>query len=247
MYVGYGTYGDPDFYQFTAGRASIIYNVRSVRSEYNNRRQGIMCELIVQGELSCLDGDLDTQISDFITAFAEDYKTLALYRDDNTMTNHALNIADANLVDGPWIDARSWPKGDRGEYASQRTFYIHGKALFRSTQSAADYIIKYHETIRIRGNGGPKVARLYDQAGNFVQPQIVPNTPVYVTQSGMSIGWQGYVLPLGPVNPTYLQNELSIEAPETGIQLSNGLGRYQMSWQYQMVQPSYAFYAPTVR
>lgn len=254
MYVGYGwnpalvsgtgTGTSPtEWYQFNVGRASIVFDVRGVRSDYNNRRIYNVMDLKVSGELHCDDGDMDDQISDFIDAFASDYKTLALYRDDDTMTRHTLDIDDPTLVDGPWVHARTWPRGDRGEYATQRTFMVHGRAIFDANTNP---ILRYHESVQTVGQGA-RYAALYDQDGNFIRPQVVPNSVVQITQSGYSIGWQGYVFPLGSVEPTYLDADRTVLVAETGRTGRADTMEYAYRWRYHMSAPTLSAYAPTIR
>lgn len=263
MYVAYG---DPalagsgsvsDWYKHVPNTASITFHVVPYRSKSTGHRYAVEYIMTVQGELpACHPTDptytLEEQIEDLITAYSTNRKTLALYNDDDTPTPHILDASTASgstLVDGPWVERRSWPEGDRGEYASHRTYFIEMHCIHDMVEpsDATSQIIEYHESIKYIGNGGPIWRIRYNQAGNAVTLQVVPKTPVVVIQSGWSKGWGGYVLPYSAVAPLYVHNDRVIEvlhSPTTG---TNKTKEYMMEWSYPMTIPTYVAYAPAYK
>jgi hypothetical protein len=266
MYVAYGDpalagSGVEYYYQHLPNTASITFHVVPYRSKTRGRRYAVEYIMTVQGELpACHPTDpsitLEAQIEELILAYSTNRKTLALYNDDGTATPHILDATDcggsgsgSTLVDGPWLERRSWPQGDRGEYASHRTYFIEMHCIHDMTEpgDATSQIIEYHESIRYVGNGGPIWRIRYDQSSNAVTMQVVPKTPVHLVQSGWSKGWGGYVLPSAAVQPAYVHNDRVVEIYHSPTIGTCKTKEYVMQWSYPMTIPLYAFTAPSYK
>jgi hypothetical protein len=197
--------------------------------------------MTVQGSLSCNDGDLDTQIENLIDAYSVNGKTLALYDSGGTRTRHALDATASSLLDGPKIVRHVWPKGDRGEYASCRSYYIEATAIQAYYDSSDPWqgILKYQEQLFYEGSGGASFRWVHDQIGNPTKRIRIPGTSFYLHQRGHGIGQTGYVLPLPAVEPTMVAPErtrLTYTSPTIGTGY-NGV-RYESQWNYTMELPN---------
>jgi len=174
MYVKY------DAYEHATNAASVIFEAFPIRSPLRGRRYAVRYRMTVQGELLECDGDLDTQIDTLVTAYAVDRKTLGLYHDDDSATRHLLSHTDPNLVEGPYVLYRSWPRGDLAEYAAFRTYKIIMEAIYDFSEivDPTCQIIEYTERIEYFGTGGPSWVARYDQTGVYRTQVIDPLTPV---------------------------------------------------------------------
>lgn len=241
MYVGYGTYGGSPWYAHQSGEAAIVFTVEQERSQWRGRRYARRHRMIVTGALSCNHPTktLSQQIDDFISAYSVDGLTLALYRDDNSMTQHALDATDTGLIEGPFIKVRQWPSGDNGEYASKRSYIIEAEALYYDFESTDPWpgIIKYQESFMWFGNGGPKRRWVYDQGSAQWTYDIIPVTRVRLVQQGHSIGYSGYALPLDAVEPLYLINDQVYRNPVSPIFATGGTKEYHYHWSFPMDLP----------
>jgi len=159
-------------------------------------------------------------------------------------------------IDGPKVTRFAWPTGEGGEYASHRTYHIEVEALYQygATGDPFPGVVRYQETMQYVGDGGPAVVMVPDQQGNTVQRQKWPATPIMLIQSGVSVGFEGYTLPLTAVEPTYLlsdQIRVKYEAPTFGTRntpssLFGGIKFCQMEWSYPMQLPPGIPLVPTI-
>jgi len=217
--------------------------------------------MVLRGELVACDGKtIDEWIDEMTDAFSYDGRTLALYKDDGTVTQHKLPNDVASLVDGPKVTRYSYPRGDRGEYTTHRTFFIEVRALYDYSDScdSTSGIIEYRESIRYMGLGGRPWAAAYDQSGTFRSWYGPTLSTIRLVQSGFSRGWGGYVTPLAAVEPTYLHSDQCIEemtGPTSGKAEPSGTPglpvhvskEYTMRWVYPMTIPTYVAHTPLTK
>lgn len=146
MYWAYGSFVHPanevnlvNFQQFP------VYTERL-------RRRTTRYRATIEGELQySTQADLTTRIGNLIDGYSVDGQEACLYQDDGTPTRHRLALT-ANLISGPRIMYRDWPKGDAAEYATKRTFRVILEAEYLEADSE---IVSFQETLSFRGNGGP--------------------------------------------------------------------------------------------
>jgi len=256
MYVGYGTPG-VDIYKHDVAGASITFSVRKLYSRWRGYLHALEYRMTVQGELTCNHptDTLSEQIDDLIAAYAPEGKRLALYRDDDSVTQHVMpgQLENVFTLDGPKIEFRSWPKGDIGEYASIRTYLIAARAVYAlyDANDAFPGVIRYQETFRWQGNGLASFWLVPDQAGNYTQRIRYPGTSMMLYQEGYSIGQNVRISPLSPVYPTALHNDKVVYepvSPEFGTgELIGNYTEYHTRWVYPMELPPGYFNATQPR
>lgn len=249
------------YFQFASNTVNVATHWIIKHSPYTGNRycaEGIM---VLRGELTACDGKtIDDWIDEMTDAFSYDGRTLALYKDDGTVTQHRLPNDVASLVDGPKVTRYSYPRGDRGEYTTHRTFFIEVRALYDYSDicDSTSGIIEYRESIRYLGLGGQQWAGAYDQSNVFRPWYGSTLTPIRLIQSGFSRGWGGYVTPLAAVEPTYLHSDQCVEemtGPTSGKAEPSGTPglpvhvskEYTMRWVYPMTIPTYAAHAPLTK
>lgn len=247
MYVKY------DSYQHQNNEASITYTVHPIYSRWRGFRYAIRQVMTVQGELSCNHPSktLSEQIEDLIDAYSVNGKTLGLYHDDGTPTRHILDSSQSNLVDGPKVIRRSWPDGNIAQYASVRSYFIEVAAEFAAPEGddAWPGIVRYQETMRYIGEPGPRVRYMYDFLGNEYAQTVAAAVPIRMVQSGVGIGYGGYVTPIAAVLPTRVLKDLTdlqYESPTFG---TNATKEYRSRWSFVMTIPpaAYGAYLPVSR
>lgn len=190
------------FFQFAANTVNVATHWIIKHSPFTGNRYAAEGIMILRGRLLACEGStIADQIDEMVDAFSYDGRTLALYTDAGVATAHKLPNDVASLVDGPKVTRYSFPRGDRGEYADHRTFFIEVRALYDYSDScdSTSGIIEYHETLRYIGLGGPEWMKAYDQSNTLRTWSGRTLTPTRLIQTGYSRGWGGYVLPLDPV------------------------------------------------
>ena len=161
--------GGAGFFKFAANTVNVACHWIRKHSPTTGNRYAVEGIMQLRGKLlECVGGDsLSTQIDKLLDAFSFDCRTLALYNDDGTVTQHALPAGIVTLVDGPKCVRLSWPRGDRAEYATlgHRSFYIEVRALYDYGEvcDAVSGIVDYHETLQYVGLGGPANDKQYTQ------------------------------------------------------------------------------------
>lgn len=239
--------GGRGFYKFTPNTVNVSYHWIVKHSPITGNRYAAEGIMILRGRLVQCDidgGSMDSisdQIDKLIDAFSYDGRTLALYNDDGTVTQHVLPNDVDTLVDGPKVVRYSWPRGDRGEYSDHRSFYIEVRGLYDygNPCDTVNGIVEYHERLRYEGLGGPQWMSLYDQSGTWCRWTGSPITVTRLVQSGYSKGWGGFVLPLDPVEPLYTHWDQAWEdygSPSVGSHKSK---EYTMRWCYPMTLQSF--------
>lgn len=236
--------GGAGFFKFAANTVNVSCHWIRKHSPTTGNRYAIEGIMILRGKLlECIGGDsLSDQIDVLEDAFSYDCRTLALYNDDGTVTQHVLPAGVDSLVDGPKVVRFSYPRGDRAEYATlgHRSFYIEVRALYDygETCDANSAIIDYHEVLQYVGLGGPELAKSYT-INNVIRTWNGRTlTPTTLIQSGYSRGWGGFVLPLPPVEPASCHWDRCSEeygSPTAGQCLSK---EYTMRWRYEMTLAS---------
>ena len=259
MYVGWGDPADDGyeggtgasgfgcsagFFKFAPNTVNVSQHWVRKYSAVTGNRYAIEGIMILRGKLlECAGGEsLSDQIDKVIDAFSFDCRTLGLYNDDGSVTQHVLPAGVASLVDGPKVVRFSWPRGDRAEYATlgHRSFYIEVRALYDYGEvcDTVNGIVDYHETLQYVGLGGPQHSKWYTQDNvlhSWTGRQLSTTTLI---QSGYSVGWGGFVLPLPPVEPASCHWDKCVEeygSPTVGQVQSK---EYKMRWRYVMTLAS---------
>jgi hypothetical protein len=260
MYVKYGDYQHAD------NEASVIFTAQALRSPWRGYRYAMRYVMEIMGELSCNHPTktLSQQTEDLIAGYAQDGKTLGVYNSNGTPTKHFLDSTRADLIDGPNIEMRRWPKSDEGEFASHRTYHIVATAEYYAPDDRDFWpgMVKYQERMLYKGQppvqvGAVTIGRrvfLYDIGGNEHQQVVASNYSLILIQSGEALGYAGWVFPLDPVEPFRLHPDLTEKeyvGPTFGSNVYSGGSAkiYESRWQYVMNIPfaTYGNYSPVSR
>jgi hypothetical protein len=250
LYVKYGSYAHGN------NEASITYSKETHFSEWRGYPYAQTITMTVQGELSCNHPTLtlSQQITALETAYRTDFQDLVLYTDAGVATQHKITSSMGGAphylgpcIDGPKVISFAYPNGDMGEYASHRSYAIVVQAMYQygALTDPNPGIVRYQETMKYIGDGGPAIVRVPDQNGNTTQRTRWPATPIMLIQSGVSIGFEGYALPLTAVEASHLiSNEIMVqyEAPTVGTRntppsMFGGTKFFNMEWMYPMMLP----------
>jgi len=234
----YVKYGD---YSHQIGQDSITYTVQKLYSQWRGFEYATRQTMTAQGALGFHPTKtLSEEIDDFIAAYSVNGKTFGLYTDAGVATQHIIDSTNTLLKDGPKVVVRKWPRGDRGEYACHREYLVEVSAVFTTNDDDDPWpgIIRYQETMQYRGTGGLVRKFLYDQDGGEWEQAIYALSPLVLVQSGVSIGWGGYALPLDPVEPARQLYHLQRNRIGPIMLGSTWEGtEYHYSWSYVMSLP----------
>ena len=237
MYVKYGTYSHE------IGQDSITYTVEPQYSQWRGFQYASKVTMTAQGVLQpTATKTLSARIDDFLAAYNTNGKTFGLYHDSGAATQHVIDSTHLLLKDGPKVIVRKWPKGDRGEYACHREYFVEVSAVFsyNDTNDPWPGIVKYQEKMRYVGQGAIYRKFLYDQDAKEWEQTIYGGFPIKLIQSGSSIGWAGYALPLDAVEPSRLLEHLTIHEPGPIYLGTEFKGtEYHYRWSYTMELPAY--------
>jgi hypothetical protein len=155
MYSKYGSYTLPGG---CASLASIQY--RALMAPRGQRiamittfhHEGVLIGDPTLTDAQALQNDLNTQISTLIASLTLDYQDVGLYRSDNNLSIHYITSAAADNLTGNQITYLNFPKGDKAEFATARSYAFGVRAVIRSSFSD---IVDYKESIELIGDGGP--------------------------------------------------------------------------------------------
>ena len=245
MYVKYGSYAHQP------GQDSITYTRERIYSPWRGYRYADKVTMTAQGELGRHPTKtLSQEITDFIAAYETNGYTFGLYTDAGVATQHIIDSTDSALVD-LHVKVHKWPKGDRGEYACQRSYFVEVEGLFTNYDADDPWpgILRYQESMRYVGDGGPWIKWSYDQDSEEWEQTIIPVSPVMLWHTGVSVGWQGYVLPLPCANPGRVLHRQIQDSYGDITFAPNGTKEYNYTWSYPMslTPAEHKFYTPVSR
>ena len=223
--MSYATYGGHTHSdgELDLTQMSIRYNLSP-----RGRRKSKTITMNCKGELLGTGSTLLTSIDSLINAYAYDYNDWTLWYDSTTPTRHRLTN-DSTCVSGVKVIYRSWDGGPE-QLATVRTYNIVLQAEYTDADSQ---MLFWEETLRMRGNCGPRVEVVETIDGPVAQ-ELLPATSQRIVQSGKALGYLGYVLPPGPIFPAIEHQDLraiSYGTPDfAGLAFTN----YPSEWTYYM-------------
>lgn len=201
------------------------------------KRRTSRYRMTISGELQyATQQTLTDKIGELISAYSVDGQEACLYQDNGTPTHHRLAVT-GNLVSGPRIMYRDWPKGDAAEYATKRTFRIILEAEYLEPDSQ---IVAFQETLQFRGDGGPLWKMCVRARGAPFPVQLADKTPQQIIQAGTVVGLSGFPIALipAPMFPVYEQRfarQVSVGSPKL---YGSMYLDYPMSYSYSFVLPT---------
>lgn len=233
-YNGYTT----DNGEFTISR----YEVIPINSPRFNRTM-LRRRLHIQGVIIRDNTeDLITRINQFIVAFDSEQASDVVIEIDGNSVPHDLSN---NSLTGVRIAYRSWPKGDPHELLKSRTYSVILETLEFASESQGAQIEEYSDTVQVIGTSGPDWRYVQMAVGPARLQILSQQTPVQIIQSGSSLGFQGYVLPPGPVLAGLEQGKERISDPGTPVRMGNVFLHYPWRWRYVMQANSATAAFPT--
>lgn len=219
-YLQWGGYRHPDWEMNLASytkRARISPRGRIISYIYTMRLEG---EILATGAT-----DITTRLQQVINAYLAQNQDAKFYV-DGVLTPHQL--PNSFSVTGNKVIEFSHPRGDAAEYAVKRTVAVVLQGEYEDPESQ---LFDWHETIRWIGDCGPRD----DWFAGFVRPvrqEVCQATTMRIVQSGMAIGWAGYVIPPGPAWPLIEHRPLREIDPGTPRFLGQGHRLYPIRWTY---------------
>jgi len=174
---------------------------------------------------------LTNAINNLIAAYSVDGYDLVFYLDDGeTPTAHQLISGNCyggtRIVQVPGFPDTYGTGEYQTAYGRSYTFALEGDVSLGTGNIA----IQFHETLAMKGTGGPVWVYIPVAQGPWIQQQTSQESTYRVTQSGSAVGLYG---PLNPPPPLWPQSEKQQER-----QISQGspqrLGQleYPVSWSY---------------
>lgn len=223
MYVQYGSF------RFNLGEPSVSIT-RDVERDatdsiYATRERWDITGLITQDGPS----SIKTRIAQIEAAFAEDGQDLKLVMPDGTTdSNHVLKSADC-LGGTKVIRRPSFPKGDRTEHVTTRTFSIVVEGLVLA--SSDHVLLRFEEQIAFAG-GGPEYGHLVTRTGLPVKQLLTRHTPYRATQIGRALGLWRYPDVPSPVWPAarIRAGDVIKQSPRRS---AGSYYEYEISWRYE--------------
>ncbi len=223
-YWAYGTY------VHAASEVQLAVSKHAVFSA-RGYRQALNVSLTIAGKLISTDGTigtLTTQMQNLENYYAVDGLNCGLYL-DSALTQPTQHVFNSGLtIGGTRVMSLEWANGDGTEYVTYRGYTI----TIQMTFPGANNILEFHESISIKGNGGPRVIVLECLEG-LPQPQTVCQfTKCTATQRGSAKGLFGYVPDPAPIWPNALRNDLVGDGKEGPIVAANGLWQFGSHWEF---------------
>lgn len=182
------------------------------------------------GELQGEGAVLHQACQTLIDAYSEDYRNFRLTTDAGvTINRHELINDRADNLSGVRVIHRSWAKGDAAELATKRTYSITLQAMYDRAESD---LVHWQERLIYLGNTGPA----FSYVPTFFGPrfyQTAAKTPQIILQSGIAVGWSGYVLPPGSLFGTNEHpNQREVELI-SGRNLGQAVRYFTTKWTYR--------------
>ena len=184
--------------------------------------------------------DIKTKIQALETAYGTNGYDLILFHNDGT-THSAHTIFSANTTTGTRVKSFNYPVGSQAEYSTFKHYQIVVEAEIKT--NLATNLIKFHEQISFKGNGGPRFIVHEARTGPPIAQMVSEYTPSYAIQSGSAIGNLTYPSYPGPIWPS-LENLPERQIVLDGPQVRGVSPRkFGLSWSYsfQSTTPLWGF------
>ncbi len=230
-YWAYGAYNHP------AGEINVVnLTVRNVHSGRGQQKH-VLFTYHLRGEIcnASTTAEITARLIELEQVYSVEGQNCGLFIDASTPTAHILRNDHPNNISGNRVIQRpSYPEGGAVEYATGRVYTIVIQAVFASPESQ---ILEYNERIQYVGDGGPLV-----DVRNMVRgaPRLYPRcerTAQRIIQSGNSVGFNGYVEPLGPIFPSYEHRDQQTWIYGTPEFKGQQYSEYPMQWAFYMSSP----------
>lgn len=188
-----------------------------------------------QSDISSKIVALETAVLDIPSSSMD----VAFMLDASTPSAHKLTGATA--INGIQTGKLEWLTGDYGDGLASGAQYVL-KRSFRLVLTArtlrdgtGNGLWAYSQTIKQRGNGGPRVVMVGSLTGTQDDQETMQFTKYLIMQSGFNIGATGYISADTPILPARLINEQA-EASTVSPQMFglNHSAGFMTSWHYTM-------------
>jgi hypothetical protein len=219
-------------YQHASGEVNLTITKESVRSPRGTQDLERITYALA-GVLILADGatqaDYDAAIATLEAAYAVDGQNAGLYLDSGAPTQHILYSANA-LGGVRVMRPPSFPRGEKGEFATMRSYTIQLQADF--LDNSAGNLKEYAETIRFIGTGGPRFVIQQPMNGQPVKQFVSDQTPCRAVQSGNAVGrFQVPGFP-GPIWPDAEHQDLREISPSAPKFINGAYTDWGVSWSY---------------
>jgi len=219
-------------YDFPAGSVGVLSDskirIRSPRNHaYLMRRT-----MVLEGELKgTSQADIRQKLEYMSQFFQIDGNNSGLYHDDGSPSVHLLtNVGSLSGV--RLLQAPSFNRSDPAEYTTYRSFTFTVQADYPIL--FADTIFDWSETVRYRGNCGPRKQQIELDTGAPDEQIVSQQTVQYIIQSGRAVGTIGYPDPPDPLYSELLQDPDEGKGFDDPIPQGSGFTLYPRRWQYIM-------------
>lgn len=238
MYASYGGFQHPD------NEVNIVRVEHRARFSPRNKRLTTIRTIYLEGEiLADTQSALDAAVAAREDAYKYDGNDFGFYTDAGALTRHRLIQNDPYNLSGVRVINQSWPKGDAAEFATKRTFSV---TLQAEIITADSQIVEWQETVEYVGNCGPRYEIVETYLGPVSQ-LLCKRTSQKIIQSGSALGFQGYILPPGPLLPSIEHQDLRRSALVSGKVMGRVALFYPSSWTYIHTSDRYREVAPVTR
>lgn len=227
-------YGD---FQFQPWEAGIAVHAEHVRSKKNMKHYQAVRYNIV-GEI-CEDGatDVNTRLSQIITAFSADGQNCGLYFADGSPTVSVLNSNIPENITGNLVYYKRMPETRDGEFVSGREFEIGVGAYLLDPESE---ILEHSDSLQRISNAGPEYRWRFNRWWGHYPELVATSTKQVIIHSGYRIGatrWPAPTLPLYP--PPFELNHLRQVEQDSPMQFRRGRTGFRTSWRYIYHLPTF--------
>lgn len=180
--------------------------------------------------------ELTTAITALEAAYALNNKDLVLLNNSLGDTSHRLISGDS--YSGVMVKVLEYPLGTGGEYTTYRTFGIEAEADFSISGIDENTAESSSEVVAYRGTGGPRKVVRETRTGMPIVQMVSQRTPIFVTQSGSTVGHLRHVPPNQPLFPDWEdhpERDISYSSPiQTGVIKKR---EFRTTWSYQFSMP----------
>ena len=188
--------------------------------------------MVLEGELKgTSQADIRQKLEYMSQFFQIDGNNSGLYHDDGSPSVHLLtNVGSLSGV--RLLQAPSFNRSDPAEYTTYRSFTFTVQADYPIL--FADTIFDWSETVRYRGNCGPRKQQIELDTGAPDEQIVSQQTVQYIIQSGRAVGTIGYPDPPDPLYSELLQDPDEGKGFDDPIPQGSGFTLYPRRWQYIM-------------
>lgn len=222
-------------FQFADNECNLASFSKQLRFSQRNKRLQTVIQINLTGELIySTTATIVTHINSLENALTSDYRDFR-YTVGGVLSHQLLNSSDC--CSGVKVIQYSLPKGTPEQLATTRSFSI----TLQGTYDAAETdLVSWRESIRIVGTGGPSYVVVNTFYGPYAFLQSL-TTAVQYYQTGSAVGYTGYPVPPGPVNPAGEFVDRRQITYTSGRNVGNAIRFYTTSWQYVMGRDTSTF------